>query len=146
MSRIKIYIFERLIKVHTWDFPGGTMNRNPPTNSGTWVWSPVWEDLTCFRATKPVHHSYWSLCASSLCSTREAPRWKPHALQRRASCCLPQPEKVLVQKQRLSTTKKKVHTLREYILLPIEFSQSQMLEFQKVNKTIFSNSFTNWNS
>ena len=34
MSGIKKYIFERLIKVHTWDFPGGAMNRNPPTNSG----------------------------------------------------------------------------------------------------------------
>ena len=25
---------------------------------GTQVWSLVWEDPTCFRATKPVHHSY----------------------------------------------------------------------------------------
>ena len=25
---------------------------------GTWVWSLVWEDPTCRRATKPVRHNY----------------------------------------------------------------------------------------
>ena len=29
---------------------------------GTWVRSLVWEDPTCCRATKPVHHNYWA-CA-----------------------------------------------------------------------------------
>ena len=29
---------------------------------GTWVWSLVWEDPTCRRATKPVRHEYWA-CA-----------------------------------------------------------------------------------
>ena len=29
---------------------------------GTWVWSLVWEDPTCRRATKPMHHNYWA-CA-----------------------------------------------------------------------------------
>ena len=28
----------------------------------TRVWSLVWEDPTCCRATKPVHHNYWA-CA-----------------------------------------------------------------------------------
>ena len=27
----------------------------------TWVWSLVWEDSTCCRATKPMSHNYWSL-------------------------------------------------------------------------------------
>ena len=27
---------------------------------GTWVWSLVWEDSTCHRITKPVHHNYWA--------------------------------------------------------------------------------------
>ena len=26
----------------------------------TWVWSLVWEDPTCHRATKPMHHNYWA--------------------------------------------------------------------------------------
>ena len=25
---------------------------------GTWIQSLVWEDPTCHRATKPVHHNY----------------------------------------------------------------------------------------
>ena len=29
----------------------------------TWVLSLVWGDTTCHGATKPVHHSYWSLHA-----------------------------------------------------------------------------------
>ena len=27
---------------------------------GTWVRSLVWEDPTCHRATKPLHHNYWA--------------------------------------------------------------------------------------
>ena len=29
---------------------------------GTWLRALVWEDPTCCRATKPVHHNYWA-CA-----------------------------------------------------------------------------------
>ena len=29
---------------------------------GTRVWALLWEDPTCRRATKPVHHNYWA-CA-----------------------------------------------------------------------------------
>ena len=29
---------------------------------GTGVWALVWEDLTYYRATKPMHHNYWA-CA-----------------------------------------------------------------------------------
>ena len=36
-----------------WDFPGGAVLKNPPANAGL-----VWEDPTCRRATKPVHHNY----------------------------------------------------------------------------------------
>ena len=28
-----------------------------------WIQSLVWEDSTCCGADKPMHHSYWSLCA-----------------------------------------------------------------------------------
>ena len=45
---------------------------------GTQVWSLVWEDPTCFRATKPVHHSY---CVPQ--------RLKPACLR----ACTCQPEK-----------------------------------------------------
>ena len=31
----------------------------------TWVQALVQEDPTCHRATKPVHHNYWSRCSRS---------------------------------------------------------------------------------
>ena len=40
---------------------------------GTWVWSLVWEDSTCLRATQLVSCNFWSPCTQSLCSAaREA--------------------------------------------------------------------------
>ena len=52
----------------------------------TQLWSLVWEDSTYCKATMPVSHSYWSLCAWSLSSaTREATtsqlKSSPHSLQ-----------------------------------------------------------------
>ena len=35
---------------------------------GTWIWSLVWEDSTCHRATKSVHHNYWGCLPYILCS------------------------------------------------------------------------------
>ena len=48
--------FKQFLNVQ--DFPGGTVNKNPPGKAGAWVRSLVQEDSTCLRATKPVHHSY----------------------------------------------------------------------------------------
>ena len=40
------------------DFPGGPAVKNPPANppivQGTQVQFLIWEDLTCFKETKPV--------------------------------------------------------------------------------------------
>ena len=45
-------------RITTWDFPGGTVVKNPPANAGDTVRSLVREDLTCRGATKPVRHNY----------------------------------------------------------------------------------------
>ena len=45
--------FSSFKKIESRDFPGGAVE-------GTSVWSLVWEDPTCHRATKPVHPEYWS--------------------------------------------------------------------------------------
>ena len=42
---------------------------------GTRLWSLVWEDSTCHRATKPVCHNYWSLGSG----TREPQLLSPRA-------------------------------------------------------------------
>ena len=41
---------------------------------GTRVQALVWEDPTCCRATKPVHHNYWA-CALSPRATTTEPVW-----------------------------------------------------------------------
>ena len=79
---------------------GGSVVRNLPAK--TWVWSLVWEDLTCCRAAKPVCHNYgtcaveprshscWALTPQLLkpmCPTAHAPQqerppqWEACALQ-----------------------------------------------------------------
>ena len=40
------------------DFPGGPVVKNPPANAGDTGSTLVWEDFTCSRATKPMHHNY----------------------------------------------------------------------------------------
>ena len=69
---------------------------------GTWIQSLFYEDPTCYRVTKPVHHNSWacalesmscncwSPCAQSLCLTaREAATVRVHAQQWRVvpACC-----------------------------------------------------------
>ena len=51
----------------------------------TWVWSPVWEDHTCHKATKPVCHSCWA-CALE---PRNRNCWA-HTLQLLKPTCPPQ--------------------------------------------------------
>ena len=41
-----------------WDFPGGTVVKNPPANAEDRVRALFREDPTCHRATKPVCHNY----------------------------------------------------------------------------------------
>ena len=47
-------------------FPGGSVVKNPSANAGDIecrrIQSLIWEDPTCCRATKPMHHNYWA-CA-----------------------------------------------------------------------------------
>ena len=60
---------------------------------GTWVWSLVWEDSTCLRATKPMCHNYWASMLqllkagySTTCVPQEKPlQWEVHALQWRVA-------------------------------------------------------------
>ena len=60
----------------------------------TWVWSLVWEDPMCCRATKPVHHNYWAHTPKSLCSaTREAASMGNTRTTARESPCSLQPGK-----------------------------------------------------
>ena len=91
----------------------------------TWVQALVWEDPTCCRATKSVHHnywacalepvshnywacalepvshSYWSLHAYSLCSaTREATTMRSPHTSTKSIPCLPQLEKARAQRRR----------------------------------------------
>ena len=49
-------------RLSSWDFPGGTVVKNPPTMQGTWVRALAREDPTCCGATKPMCHNYWA-CA-----------------------------------------------------------------------------------
>ena len=46
------------IKASQGRLPGGTVDRNPPANAETQVWSLVWEDPTCRRATEPRYCNY----------------------------------------------------------------------------------------
>ena len=42
-----------------WDFPGGTMDRNPPASTGdTRIQPLVQEDSTCLGANKLMHQNY----------------------------------------------------------------------------------------
>ena len=50
------------LRLQSRDFPGGTVVKNRLPMQGTWVQTLIWEDPTCHRTTKPVHHNYWA-CA-----------------------------------------------------------------------------------
>jgi len=54
------------------DFPGDPVVKNPPANALDMGLIPVQKGSTCCRAPKPRHHNCGSLCARSLCFTREA--------------------------------------------------------------------------
>ena len=51
---------------------------------GTLVPSLIWGDPTCFGATEPMHHSYWSPCTLEPMLRNEKPfQWEACALQQR---------------------------------------------------------------
>ena len=60
---------------------------------GTQVWSLVWEDLTCRRATKPVCPNYWAcmlellkpLCLEPVLCNKKPPQWESLCPQQRPS-------------------------------------------------------------
>ena len=62
-----------LFKTISLDFPGGPVVKNLPANAGTGVWSLVWEDPTCLRATKSTSHNYWALMLQRLKSAHLEP-------------------------------------------------------------------------
>ena len=82
---------------------------------GTQVWPVVWEDSTCHRETKLMHHKYWSPHTLELCSaTIEATTAKLESSLRS-----PQLEKARREQQRPRTAKNKLTTKNHiYCILP----------------------------
>ena len=66
------------------DFPGGAVVENSPANAGTRVQSPIWEDPTCHRATKPV--GLPSLCSGACVPQLLKPTWVEPVLHERSHC------------------------------------------------------------
>ena len=61
------------IEMEEQDFPGGTVDRNPPANAGDRDSILVQEDSTCLGATKPLPHNYWARLLQLLKSKRLEP-------------------------------------------------------------------------
>ena len=59
------------------DFPGVQWLRIHLPMQGTWVRSQVWEDSTCFRATKPMLHNYWASTPGPTCHNYWAHKPQP---------------------------------------------------------------------
>ena len=51
--------------IYSREFPSDTVNKNLPATAEEQVWSLVWEDSTCLRATKLIHHNYWNCAPQS---------------------------------------------------------------------------------
>ena len=60
---------------HLGDFPDGSIVICLPMQ-GTWVWSLVREDPTCFRATKPMRHYYWTHALEPRKTQHSTNKWK----------------------------------------------------------------------
>ena len=92
---------------------------------GTWVRALVWEDPTCRRATKPVHHNCWACALESvshnywarvlqvlkpaswepMLRTREATAMRSLCTTTRSGPHSPQLEKARAQQQRPNATR-----------------------------------------
>ena len=78
---VVMFVHARPLKLYgLGDFPRGAVGMNPPASAGSLISGG--EDSTCHGAAKPVHHSYWALCAAG--TEAHVPR----------ACALPQ-EKLL---------------------------------------------------
>ena len=75
---------------------------------GTGVWSLVWEDPTCLRATKPVHQNYWSPYAPELVlRNKRSHRKEKPSHHTWSSPCLPKLETADTQPRRPGTARNK---------------------------------------
>ena len=97
------------------DFPGGTVDKNLPADTGDMVWSLILGDSTFHRATKPAYLNYSSPCAYSLCSvTRESTAIRsPYTAIKRSFRSL-KLEKACTHQWRPNTTKNLKNGLRNY--------------------------------
>ena len=68
------------------DFPGGPVAQNPPARAEAWVRSQIWEDLTCLRTTKALHHNYQA-CAREpgMAATEVQVPWSPRSATKEAT-------------------------------------------------------------
>ena len=61
----------------TWDFPGGTLVKDPPCNAGDAGSILAWGTKiphACCGATKPMHYNYWSpRMLDGACASQESP-------------------------------------------------------------------------
>ena len=81
-----------------------------PPFPGTWVQSPIWENFTCQRATKPVSHNYWA----------HLPRyWRPWAQLLNPTCLEP-----VLSNKRHQHSEKPTHRDKEQ---PLIISTSESL-------------------
>ena len=92
----------------------------------TWVGSLVWEDSTCYRATKPASQSYWARVLQLPKpvplepALREATARRSPRTATKSSPCSPQPEKACAQQQRPSAIKNKSVNTRHYKATVVE--------------------------
>ena len=75
---------------------------------GTQVWSLVWEESMCRRATKPVHQDFWTCVPRARAPQQEKrPQWEAWTRPRGVAPVSPQPEKARTQPPRPAATKNK---------------------------------------
>ena len=93
---------------------------------GSQVQSPVWEDLTCHWAAKPMHCNCRSPHALELVFHKQErpPQWEAPRSQLESSPCSVQLEKAHTQQWRPRAAKNKINNFKKqklkYILLPLQ--------------------------
>ena len=91
-----------------WDFPGGTVVKNPPANLGGTGSIPGPGRSHIPWVPKVVYHSYWAPSSRAHARQQEKPlQWEAHKLQRRIAPHLLRLEKAWVQQQRPRAAKNK---------------------------------------
>ena len=83
-----LYIHKMVSKFLIQNFPGGTVDKNPPTNAGDIDSILGLEDSKRHRATKHMYHNYWAHVPQLLKPTlskacafqqEKSPHWEAHA-------------------------------------------------------------------